>query len=411
MEGCRVRSRRWLFQEDHDITERIDSENINAAPTTEDVRGEKREGASFRQIKRGKAILWYGNLRDNIRFLIRSRESMKPYLNFDDKKTATPSAAGDGFDVRTFRHILRIEGLIPFTGCAILIGFAAALWEVGFSGADWRLFGIAVLAVLLVHIDAHIWNDIMDLEVDRREKSRETKRDRPLVSGWATVGDYRKMSAIITVLVVALTAYLTMQRILIPLLFVIGFFFDYGYNHPGIALGYRPYTEWYIFPWLVVGVTVTIVYAATGIFSLLAFILSLLHGLTVTCFAVSMMRRDVRSDRLGGKRTSSVVSPEVPHATVYGIVTLLVSVLMFYPLVLILGSMEIAYLLVLTTAVIAAINTVCGAKIDQLCTCALYSVYPDFESRANKVMLQQVGASMVHAVAITAIVLTSGRIA
>jgi hypothetical protein len=249
----------------------------------------------------------------------------------------------------------------------------------------------------------------MDLEVDRREKSRETGRDRPLVSGWATVGDYRKISAAITVLVVVIAACLTMQRIYIPLLFLLGFFFDYGYNHPRIALAYRPFTEWYIFPWLVVGVTVTLVYAATGIFSLLALILSLLHGLTVTCFAVSMMRRDVNSDRLGGKTTSSVRNPEQPHATIYGIVTLLASVVMIYPLARILGSTELAYLLVLSTAIIAGINTIAGARIDQLCTRALYSVFPDFELTANKLMLQQVGASMVHAVAITLVLVVFGR--
>jgi len=330
---------------------------------------------------------------------------MKPYFHFHENKAMNSPTAGDGFDPRTFWRILRIEGLIPFTGCAILIGFAVTLWEVGFLGADWCLFVIAVVAALLVHIDAHIWNDIMDLEVDRHEKSKETKRDRPLVYGWATVGDYRKMSAIITILVVVLAAYLTMQRILIPFLFIIGFFFDYGYNHPRIALGYQPFTEWYIFPWLVVGVTVTIVYAATGILSLLALILSLLHGLTVTCFAVSMMRRDINSDRLGGKHTSSVLHPELPHSTIYGIVTLLVAVLMLYPLMFILGSMELAYILVLTTAFIAGINTVFGARIDQLCTRALYSIFPDFELKANKLMLQQVGAAMVHAVAITGILL------
>jgi 4-hydroxybenzoate polyprenyltransferase len=311
-------------------------------------------------------------------------------------------------DPRTLRHVLRIEGLIPFTGCAILLGFVVTLWEVGFSGAEWSLFAIAVVAAFLVHIDAHIWNDIMDFEIDRQEKSMETGRDRPLVFGWATVGEYKKMSAIITVLVVVLAAYLTTQRIVIPLLFTIGFFFDYGYNHPRIALGHQPFTEWYIFPWLVVGVTVTVVYAATGILSLLAFILSLLHGMTVTCFGVSMMRRDAHSDRLGRKCTSSVRYPGLPHSTVYGIVTLLVSVMMFYPLALILGSTETAYILVLTTAVIAGINTMLGARIDQLCTRAMYSVFPDFESKANKLMLQQVGASMVHAVAISIILMAFG---
>lgn len=250
----------------------------------------------------------------------------------------------------------------------------------------------------------------MDLEIDRHEKSKETGRDRPLVYGWATVRDYKKMSMGITVLVVALAAYLTTQRVFIPLLFIIGFIFDYGYNHPRIALGYQPYTEWYIFPWLVVAVTVTAVYAATGIFSLLAFILSLLHGLTVTCFVVSMMRRDINSDRLGGKYTSSVQHPGFPHSTIYGIVTLLVSILMLYPLACVLGSMGLAYILVLTTAIIAGINTVHGARIDQLSTRALYSLFPDFELKANKLMLQQVGASMVHAVAIAVILLAFGRI-
>ncbi|MDD1712636.1 MAG: prenyltransferase [Methanoregulaceae archaeon] len=311
---------------------------------------------------------------------------------------------------RTLWHILRIEGLVPFTGSAILIGFVVTLWETGFAAADWSLFVIAVIACVLVHIDAHIWNDIMDLEIDRGEKSRDTGRDRPLVFGWATVKNYRTISAIITITVVILAAYLTIYRVFIPLLFILGFFFDYGYNHPRIALGHQPFTEWYIFPWLVVGVTMTVVYAATNIFSLLAFILSLLQGMTVTCFGVSMMRRDVNSDRQGGKCTTSVRYPEVPHATIYGILTMLVSVLTIYPLALILG-IGIAYLIVLATASIAVINTILGARIDQLCTRAMYSFFPDFEAKANKLMLQQVGASMVHAIAIAVIILVfNGRI-
>jgi 1,4-dihydroxy-2-naphthoate octaprenyltransferase len=311
-------------------------------------------------------------------------------------------------NLRTLRHILRIEGLIPFTGSAILIGFVVTLWETGFAAANWGLFVIAVVAAVLVHIDAHVWNDIMDLEIDRGEKSRETGRDRPLVFGWATVKDYRMISVIITIAVVALAAYLTMYRVFIPLLFILGFFFDYGYNHPRIALGHQPFTEWYIFPWLVVGVTVTTVYAATNIFSLLAFTLSLLQGMTVTCFGVSMMRRDVNSDQQGGKCTSSVRYPEVPHATIYGIMTMFVSVLMIYPLALILGIGP-AYLIVLATAMIAVFNTILGARIDQLCTRAMYSIFPDFEAKANKLMLQQVGASMVHAIAIAVIIVAFGR--
>lgn len=312
-------------------------------------------------------------------------------------------------DPRTFRRILRIEGLIPFTGCALLIGLAVTLWETGF-GADWGLFVIAVLAALLVHIDAHLWNDITDLEIDRREKSRETGRDRPLVFGWATVRDYRRISAIVTAVVVVLAAYLALYRVFIPLLILLGFLFDYGYNHPRFALAHTPYTEWYIFPWLVVGVTVTVVYAATNTFSLLALILSLLHGLTVSGFVVSMMRRDVNSDRLGGKRTSSVQSPELPHSTIYGIVTMFVSVLMVYPLTLVLGDAALAYALCLATALVAGVDTIIGARIDQLCTRALFSAFPEFEARANRLMLQQVGASLVHASALCIILAAFGRL-
>lgn len=314
----------------------------------------------------------------------------------------------NSIDPRTVPRILRIEGLIPFTICAILIGFAVTVWEVGFSHADWSLFLIASAAALLLHIDGHIWNDIMDLEIDRREKSRETGRDRPLVYGWATVEEYKKISAGIVVLVVIFAVYLTTQRVFMPLMILLGFFFAYGYNHPRIALAHRPFTEWYIFPWLVVGVAVTVVYAATGIFSWLVFLLSLLHGLTATCFVVSMMRRDARSDKIGGKCTSSVLYPDLSHSTIYCIITLLVSVLMLYPLATILGTINLAYILVLTTAIIAGINAFFGAKIDQLCTRSQYSVFSDFEEKANKLMLKQAGASIVHAVAISIIVLMSG---
>jgi len=313
-------------------------------------------------------------------------------------------------DTRTLRRILRIEGLIPFTGSAILIGSVVTLWEAGSGAVSWGLFTIAALAALLIHIDAHLWNDIMDLELDRWEKSRETGRERPLVNGWATVRDYRRLSAVITFMVVVLAAYLTVYRLWIPVLFVIGFLFDYGYNHPRIALAYRPFTEWYIFPWLVVAVTVTVVYAATGIFSPLAFILSLLHGMTVTCFVVSMMRRDVNSDRLGGKCTSSVQFPGLPHSTLYGTITMVVAVLMVYPLSLVLGNTYLAYIIVLITAVTAGINTFLGSRIDQLCTRATYSDFPGFEANAHKMMLQQVGASIVHVVTLCLVLVFYGRI-
>ncbi len=282
--------------------------------------------------------------------------------------------------------------------------------EAGYSGADWGLFIISALTALLIHGDGHLWNDIMDLETDRREKSKETGRDRPLLLGWATVEEYKKTSAGILILVVIFAAYLTTERILMPLLLALGLFFDYGYNHPRIALAYRPFTEYFIFPWLVVGVTVTVVYAATAHFSLLAGILSLLHGLMATCFVVSMMRRDSVSDRLGGKETSSVRYPGLPHSTLYGIVTLIAAVLMLFPLARVLENADLASVLVLTTVISAAINTALGVRIDRLCTRARNTVFPDFEADANRFMLQQAGVTLVHAVMVSLILLVSGMV-
>jgi 1,4-dihydroxy-2-naphthoate octaprenyltransferase len=282
------------------------------------------------------------------------------------------------------------------------------VWEAGFSGADWGLFMIAALITLLIHVDGHLWNDIMDQKTDRREKSKETGRDRPLLLGWATVDEYKKISRGIIFLVMVLALYLTTQRLLMPLLLAIGLFFGYGYNHPRIALAYKPFTEYFIFPWLVVGVTVTVVYAATSHFSLLAALLSLMQGMMATCFVVSMMRRDSISDRLGGKKTSSVLYPGLPHSTIYGIVTLLVAVLMLYPLARVLGNTDLAVILVLTTVIIAVITTAIGIRIDRLCTRAMNAVFPEFEERANRLMLQQAGSTVVYAVAVSLILLVAG---
>ena len=315
----------------------------------------------------------------------------------------------DNIDTRTFIRILRIEGLIPFTGVAIVLGGVVTLWEAGTAGTDWGLFTLAAIAALLIHIDAHIWNDIMDLEIEWHEKSEETGRDRPLVFGWATVGDYRRFSAVVTVILLVLGAYLTAHRIWIPLLLFLGFIFDYGYNHPRFALAYKPFTEWYIFPWLVVGVTVTVVYAATGIFSLLAFIVSVLHGLTVTCFVVSMMRRDTNSDRRGDKFTSSVLFPALPHAAIYGIVTLVASLLAYFPLAQVLGNPAAAALIVLSTAIIAGVNIFLGAGVDRLSTRNLHTVFPGFEKETHGFVMKQVGVSMVYSVVITGILLSLRR--
>jgi len=114
----------------------------------------------------------------------------------------------------------------------------------------------------------------------------------------------------------------------------------------------------------------------TARFKLLAFVLSLLHGLMATCFVVSMMRRDARSDRMGGKCTTSVRYPKLPHSTMYGIVTLLGSVLILFPLAGIIRRTEIAYTLVLTTVILAGImiarsrtmKAVVGGSIQRIAT-------------------------------------------
>ncbi len=83
---------------------------------------------------------------------------------------------------------------------------------------------------------------------------------------------------------------------------------------------------------------------------------------------------------------------------------------MIYPMALVLGNLWLAYILMLATTITAGINTVLGGWIDQLCTRALYSPFPDFEANANKLMLQQVGVSMAYAVTICIMVIVFGGI-
>ena len=58
--------------------------------------------------------------------------------------------------------------------------------------------------------------------------------------------------------------------------------------------------------------------------------------------------------------------------------------------------------------IIAGINTFLGARIDQLCTRAMYSDFPDFELEAHNLILKQVGATIVYAVAVTVILVEFG---
>jgi hypothetical protein len=84
--------------------------------------------------------------------------------------------------------------------------------------------------------------------------------------------------------------------------------------------------------------------------------------------------------------------------------------MMIYPLSLVLGTLSLAYLLILTTVVIAGIDTFLGAEIDQLSTRALFSVFPDFEKTANRLMLQQAGACILHALVVCAILIVFGGV-
>jgi 1,4-dihydroxy-2-naphthoate octaprenyltransferase len=151
---------------------------------------------------------------------------------------------------------------------------------------------------------------------------------------------------------------------------------------------------------------VTTVYAATGVLSLLAFALALLQGMTVTCFVVSMMRRDMRSDRLGGKHTSSVLFPAWPHAATYGVVTMVIAVLMAWPLAGILGPA--AYVLCAATALVAGINTVLGVRVDRLCARTVSAAFPEFEAEAHRLTMRQVQASLVHVAALCAVLVALG---
>jgi len=104
------------------------------------------------------------------------------------------------------------------------------------------------------------------------------------------------------------------------------------------------------------------------------------------------------------------VYPELPHSTIYGIFTLIMAVLMLCPLALVLDNRVLAYILVLTTVLVAGTNSVLGTRIDQLSNRSLYTPFPDFEREANKLMLKQAGISVVHAVAISVELLVLGRI-
>jgi hypothetical protein len=55
------------------------------------------------------------------------------------------------------------------------------------------------------------------------------------------------------------------------------------------------------------------------------------------------------------------------------------------------------------------IITALGVRIDRLCTRAMNTVFPEFEARANRLMLRQAGAAVLHAVLVILILLATVR--
>lgn len=79
-----------------------------------------------------------------------------------------------------------------------------------------------------------------------------------------------------------------------------------------------------------------------------------------------------------------------------GIATTFVFIPMAYLFRPVPGKIVPEYVLCCATA-FASINTAPGAPIDQPCTRTLPPFFPGLEARANRLMLQQVKASRVHA--------------
>ncbi len=218
---------------------------------------------------------------------------------------------------KTLYWIGRWGAIQSWSGSAIILGIASAVYELGAGSIDWGLVSLAAVGVVMVHYVSHALNDLTDYEIDARTNIEGTGRHKILLAGDITKKELTWLSIGIIAMVSAMAAYVA-YRLPWSLVFVgVGYFGMLGYNSKPLKLAYKPLNEIPVDIPVNMAMVVGVAYVATGQLVVLAAILGVIQTFMAMSMKVTYAAMDSGTDRSWGKVTSSVRFPQFPWSTVY----------------------------------------------------------------------------------------------
>ena len=310
-------------------------------------------------------------------------------------------------DTSSLLDFARFKPLAAWSLSSAVLGASMAFFLSDGEIAELLPMAAAMACIVLMQYVSHPLNDINDRELDARAAIAATGRRKPLVSGSATVGEARMLSAVILAAVMLIMVGLVIFRPVLIFPASYGVFAVLGYSHSRLRLSYRPFTELYLgVPVNMIAVLV-IAYIGAGTISMLSVLVAMAFGFAASSIFVSMMSMDYASDRADHKETTVVRYPRSRWCAVFpalGLAAFITS------LPFAAASMSTAALISMASLSIATFIALIamGAKADRLRFDHLDGLSIGMEERSNGLRLKQLYTSILYAVGMSVIFLQQG---
>lgn len=206
---------------------------------------------------------------------------------------------------------------MSWSGCAILMGIAVSVYELGAGSVNWGLVVLAGTGVVVLQYVAHPVNDILDYSVDARANIAGTGRHKVLHTGLATKRELAMLSSGLILAVVAMMLVVAFFRPVSLVFGAVGFFGLWSYNWTPLKLSYYPFSELIVDIPVNVAMVMGISYVAVGQVLWLAFVAGIIQAFMAMSMHMSYFSMDTESDRVGGKTSTIVKYPRIPWCSVY----------------------------------------------------------------------------------------------
>lgn len=210
--------------------------------------------------------------------------------------------------IKGLKELFRWKPVLAWTVSGVLLGLGTAIYESGFNLNYFYLLLSFVVVIIIQAFLAHAVNDLVDEEVDKNAKIRETGRVKVLIEGIMNRKDLMLVSFVSLLFIVGVMIYLTYNLgYFIPILVSVGVYAALGYSLPPLKLGWRPFSELTIVLPALTTLVVGVNFVLTGNLSLLAFLVGLVFAFANIVWFMLSRAQDAPIDEIMGKNTTIVL--------------------------------------------------------------------------------------------------------